>query len=284
MHVWMFVVGSLEKAAANCQTVGDNANQVTDWEKAVAMYTGSEAWENSNDGFFMYSIAQGECSEFGTCKKNEIAPVNMRILDNFRDGKSHLMDGKCSFVNDIVIKIKVQMTVPIIQGVIRAIYALDLHDDDQEATQGMAAAFAAAILPLVHECGEGNAAIIHNDLAPGRAAKGSYEVVKAALERSFECLGVNCEDIGGLVDFRGSGYFSDAKACNNIVPVSSVPSVLSSPGASPNVVHIALVSGLLVFLFGLGISCMTCAKKRKKITEESSTTLSEPRPAIKDIV
>ena len=41
----------------------------------------------------------------------------------------------------------------------------------------MGAAFAAAVLPLVNACSEGSAVIIQNDLAPGKAMKGSYEVV-----------------------------------------------------------------------------------------------------------
>ena len=79
----------------------------------------------------------------------------------------------------------------------RTMYELDVHDDFQETTQGMATAFGAAVLPLVHTCSKDSASLIHNDLAPGKSMR-SYFVVKDAFERNYDCLGIKCEDVGGL--------------------------------------------------------------------------------------
>lgn len=222
----MYVVGLLEKAAYNCNTTSDNANQIADWDKAVALYTGSEARKDGNGntegtGYFIYTLAQVECYKFGTCKKGELSPINKSIFEIFYHGKENLWNGSCALVKNNALAIKELMTVPLVQGVIRSMYALDNQDDSQETTQGMAAAFAAAVLPLVYTCSEGSAYTIHNDVAPGKATKGSYEVVKAALERNYDCLGINCKDIGGLVDLHGEWYLKGAEACNNLKPVTS---------------------------------------------------------------
>ena len=72
------------------------------------------------------------------------------------------------------------------------------------SNDAIGAAFSAAILPLVNACSDGNADVMYKDLKPGNTG-GSYEVVKSALESSYECLNVDCEDVGGLVDVLGDG-------------------------------------------------------------------------------
>jgi len=236
LNVWMYVVGLLEKAAHNCNTSSDNADQIANWDKAVALYTGSEAREDGNGntegtGFFPYTMTQVECYKFGTCKKGDLSPTNMRIFEIFNNGKENLSSGSCTLVENNARVIKELMTVPLVQGVMRSMYALDNQDDSQETTQGMATAFAGAVLPLVNECSEGSAYTIHSDIMPGKATSGSYEVIKAAFERNYKCLGINCEDIGGLVNLQGDGYLKGAEACNDIKPVTSG----SSSGGSGSV-------------------------------------------------
>ncbi len=185
----------------------------------MAIYTGSEPRENGIGGYFIYTLVKNECVKFGTCRKGDRAPVNTIVFDFFINGKKQLLIGNCQEAKDHANQIKMLMIVPIIQGLIRAVYALDVQNDFQETTQGMGSAYAAAILPHVSKCSEGNAAIIYNDLKPGNSLKGSYEVVKASLERSYECLGINCEHVGGLVNFRGDGYLLGAEACHGLLPV-----------------------------------------------------------------
>ena len=187
----------------------------------MAIYTGSEPRESGIGGYFIYTLVKNECVKFGTCKKGDRAPINTMIFDKFNDGKKFLIQGACAGAKNIANQIKVLMTIPIIQGLVRAVYALDVQNDFQETTQGMGAVYAAGLLPLVSKCNEGNAVVIYNDLKPGNSLKGSYEVVKASLERSYDCLGINCEHVGGLVNSRGDGYLLGAEACHGLLPVSS---------------------------------------------------------------
>jgi len=303
LHVWVYVLGLLETAANNCQIsqeAGANDEQIAIWDKAVALYTGSEARESGAHGHFIYTLAQVECYKFGTCKKEERAPVNSNIYDRFADGKRHLLNGNCDKLVGYVVEIKGLMTVPLVQGVLRAMYAMDVQDDFQETTQGMGAAFAAAVVPLVHACSEGNADLIHNDLAPGNAIKGSYEVVRHALERSYECLGIKCEDIGGLVDVRAIGYLKWAGACKGVSPVTTTGSVVYDGGNQDGEVNsnipaqvpmqsesgsgtgsrnkIAVILGLtlgsLCFFLGFALA-LTCNKKKTEMARSKGNTSNE---------
>lgn len=294
MHVWMYVVGLLEKAATNCKP-GDNADQISDVDKAVALYTGSEAREGGNldnVGYFLYSLQQVECYKFGTCKKNDISPINTKIFQDFRSAKMNLSNGECSLVRDNARNIKGLMTVLLIQGLTRAMYELDVHDDFQETTQGMASAFAAAVLPLVNKCSEGSAFAIHTDTSPGKSIKGSFEVVKAAFERNYDCLGIRCEDVGGLANLRGTGYLKGAEACNGVLPVArgdfsngsdSVYVPLSStdtkaPAASSSsdtstsstatIVILAVALSVGSFVLGIVLACIYGGCKKKAPTND----------------
>jgi len=228
----MFVVGLLEKAVVNCRLTGDNTIPISFLDKAVALYTGSETRDDSNYGFFLYTLTQTEGYKFGTCKKDEMSPVNKKIFDKFRSVKSNLVQNECTSLQTNVRDVKELMTVILVQGVTRSIYELDIHHDFQETTQSMAAAFATALVPLLHSCSEGYAMMVHNDLAPGKSTKGSYEVVKDAIEKNYDCLGISCEDVGGLVDIRGEGYLAGAEACNGVIPVKRDEIFSSSSGGS----------------------------------------------------
>ena len=154
--------------------------------------------------------------------------VNKKIFEKFGGVKSNLLDNQCTILQTNVRDIKELMTVLLVQGVTRSIYELDIHDDFQETTQAMGAAFAAALLPLLHACSEGYAMMVHKNLSPGKSTKGSYEVVKNAIEQNYDCMGIKCEDVGGLVDIRGDGYLAGAEACNGVMPVKRDDITLSS--------------------------------------------------------
>lgn len=226
------MVALLEKAIVNCRLTGDNTIPISFLDKAVALYTGSETRNDNNYGFFPYTLTQTEGYKFGTCKKDEMCPVNKKIFDKFRSVKSNLVQNECTSLQTNVRDIKELMTIVLVQGVTRSIYELDIHDDFQETTQAMGAAFAAALVPLLHSCSKGYATMVHNDLAPGKSTKGSYEVVKDAIEQNYSCLGISCEDVGGLVDIRGEGYLAGAEACNGIMPVKRDDIFSSSSGGS----------------------------------------------------
>ena len=297
LNVWMFVVGCLEKAVVNCRLTGDNAISISFLDKAVALYTGSETREAGNYGFFLYTLTQTEGYKFGTCKKDEMSPVNKKIFEKFRSVKSNLSKNECTILQTNVRDIKELMTVLLVQGVIGSMYELDIHDDFQETTQAMGTAFAAAVLPLLHACSEGYAMMVHKDLSPGMATKGSYEVVKFALEQNYDCLGIKCEDVGGLVDVRGNGYLAGAEACNGVMPVkrddlfsiavgsgsaSSSGSASTVPPASTSyftrskskndtTTYVIIIAVLSVICVAFGTTLLACMFKNKKKAIENES-------------
>ena len=107
------MVGNLEQAVANCVA---NEEGTSNWDKAVASYTGSLATEDGTSGYFIHTLAQVECYEFGTCKKGDVAPVNSKVFDLFKVGLVNLENKNCSLVKKNAQDIKKLMTVPLVQG------------------------------------------------------------------------------------------------------------------------------------------------------------------------
>jgi len=81
----------------------------------------------------------------------EEAPVNKYIMAKFANGKLNLESGGCAGVKNDARDIKSLMTVPLVQAASRVMYSLDKEDDTGGALQGEAAAYAAALLPLIHQ-------------------------------------------------------------------------------------------------------------------------------------
>jgi hypothetical protein len=64
LHVWMYVLGSVESAAANCLKYGDNSPCAKAWDDAVALYVGSGALKSGREGYFVYTLIQDICCLF----------------------------------------------------------------------------------------------------------------------------------------------------------------------------------------------------------------------------
>jgi hypothetical protein len=219
LNLWMGVVGLLEKSFASC-SVGNVNDAQTAWDEAFALYTGSLAEsEEPLGGYFLYSLAQISCLDFGTCAKGQEAPVNRDIILNFVLGMGHIRGGQCARLQNNVQIIEELLKVPLIQVSLQAMYAMDLEDDARPEIQGAAAAFGAALAPVVSQCSTGSGDIIYNDMAPGNGPTGSFEVVKSALERNYDCMGVTCKHIGGIITLRGDAYLQRAEACGFVRPV-----------------------------------------------------------------
>eukprot|EP00549_Striatella_unipunctata_P025583 CAMPEP_0118723040 /NCGR_PEP_ID=MMETSP0800-20121206/31769_1 /TAXON_ID=210618 ORGANISM="Striatella unipunctata, Strain CCMP2910" /NCGR_SAMPLE_ID=MMETSP0800 /ASSEMBLY_ACC=CAM_ASM_000638 /LENGTH=205 /DNA_ID=CAMNT_0006631395 /DNA_START=303 /DNA_END=920 /DNA_ORIENTATION=+ len=96
---------------------------------------------------------------------------------------------------------------------------MDREDDHRPEIQGEASAFAAALAPILSVCSQGSADIVFNDMAPGNGPTGSFEVVKSSLERHYTCMGVTCNNVGGIITLRGDKYLDRAEACGGVSPV-----------------------------------------------------------------
>ncbi|EJK58330.1 hypothetical protein THAOC_21560, partial [Thalassiosira oceanica] len=236
MAIWGYIVGLVEKTAENCHwdANDNNADEIKMWDRAVALYVGSTARKSGVGGHLLYTLANEE--------KGEEAPVNKYILAKFANGKLNLDIGGCSNLKNDARDIKAFMTVPLIQAASRTMYTIGIENSTDGALQGEAAAYAAALLPLMDQCGRGNSKIIEANMLPGKSPLGSYDVVKAAFERCYEKLGVSCQDVGGLVikkqddtsligskcDLRYTGDTSEQVALVPALPPAE-PTPLPSP-------------------------------------------------------
>jgi len=243
LRMWMFVVNGFEDAVAKC-IEGSTQTSIERWDQAVAAYSGSEpiSTGDGSGGYFLYTLAQTECINFGTCTKDAgIAPINQKLYLNFNQGQKNLQRNDCLNAQKNAKRIVQLMTIPLIQGVLRTSHAFDVQDNSQDTIQAQATASAAAILPLVYDCNVGNAFTIYDDLAPGKATASSFYVLKDTLERVYECLGVTCEEVGGLKNLQGNGYLPDAGPCGvsaDQPPAGFVPQPQSQPTKQPTAPYV----------------------------------------------
>ncbi|CAB9526507.1 expressed unknown protein [Seminavis robusta] len=221
LNVWMYVIRELEDAVDDCSSQcpidGCNDDQVNAWDTAVAFYTGSIPKATGQGGVLLYSLAQSLCRSFGTCLTQGLdvgtARVNREIFQQFHLGQARILEGNCNDARLSVSKISELMAVPLIQGTLRYAYKMDMLSDNRERTEAEGATFAAAVLPLVHACNTDDAATIYNNMRVGNGGTASFSVVKTAFERNYDCLGVTCEDVGGMVNLGGDGYLPEAGKC-----------------------------------------------------------------------
>ncbi|GAX14654.1 hypothetical protein FisN_6Lh439 [Fistulifera solaris] len=211
------VLEKLHLATASCD---QKENAIHHWDEAVGFYTGSITDFPGEEGYLIFTVAEMECSYFGTCSEGSMARVNEAIFLAFLEGKDMLQEKQCKEVIKVSQRIKSLMMIPLVQRILRHAYELDLQENQQAKTQGDAAAFMASLAPHLYSCQRSSAHMLWNDLAPGNATKASFEVLKFNLERTYDCLGIRCEDVGGLlhIDPSGSGllYNKGAEPCNYV--------------------------------------------------------------------
>jgi hypothetical protein len=174
----------------------------------------------------LHELADQRCSNFGTCSEAAItagsgrSDVNFRILGQFKLGQSLLQLGKCEeaiAVRDRIVRL---MSVPIVQSSLLLAYKVDklLLGRNSSVWKAEAAAYAAAMLPRIAACNPSAAEIISDNMkidSPSPMSAG-YTVVKEAFESSYLCLGITCEDIGGLVrSGPGTEYYESAEPCKS---------------------------------------------------------------------
>lgn len=237
MNVWSEVAEKLHKATTAC-----NEEEATRyWDEAVALYTGSITTFPGTEGYLLFTLAEEECPYFGTCSEGQMAHVNEKIFGAFLEGKKHLKNKHCHALEETSQQIESLMKIPLVQRVLRHAYAIDNHSNRLDKTQGLAAAFAASLAPHLYVCQRSTAHMVWKDLQPGNAPGVSFELLKLNLERVYDCLGITCEDVGGLVHgdpSSGLEYFPGAEPCGYVVPsvpTQPAPTAPTSPVPAPTV-------------------------------------------------
>lgn len=219
MSFWMHVVQGLYLAIDSCNSQ-HTTSALNYWDQAVAFYTGSMiTTEPESQGVLLYSLAQVHCKTFGTCdlSSSGMAKVNIAVFSEFQKGQENLQSAKCQGAMSNADSIVNWMKVPLIQGTLSSMYAMDFNNDARETTRAQGVAYAAAILPLLDQCGPKYAALVHRDMEVGNDSLGSFQVVKEALELQYDCLDITCEDVGGIVDLVNPGqYVKGAEPCGSL--------------------------------------------------------------------
>ena len=85
-------------------------------------------------------------------------------------------------------------------------------------------AFSAAVLPQIAQCDAGAATTIRDnlDVANAEPMKDGVAAVKAAVESTYQCMGISCTDVG---EFQSStGVYADMDACADPPAPAPTPS------------------------------------------------------------
>ena len=260
--LWMQVIHNLDKGQRDCD--------VNFWDKGMAYYFGSleGEYQTSADiaskGNLLYALAQKRCSEFGTCAtptdRTTLAAVNDKIQSAAIDGSENYLYHQVA-CNDAGLELAFkgmvsQMTVPLVQGMLKYAWKADPANGDScagqagndaatVATNDASAntdcakswaegwAFAAAVLPQVHKCDATAATTIRANLDVTSTAgpmKDGVAAVKAAIEGVYDCLGITCTDVGA---FQNSGQVKSGMAACTFAPSNDVDSTASSGATVP---------------------------------------------------
>jgi hypothetical protein len=251
MSVAMYVIRELEDAIDDCNkgcaTADCNDDSVHALDEAVAFYTGS--LQEEGNGQLMYALADKRCSNFNTCGRDGDSSegqsmVNFEIFADFDRMKSALGEKECDSARTFKESIVRQMFVPLIQGTLRYAYFTGVQPEGTQKSEAEGAAFAAAVLPMVHACDADDAQTIYDSMKTGQANTADFKAVKKAFEKNYACLGITCQDVGGLWNSADEVYFEGANPCGSGSGSSSKVGVAvgSSVGGL-----VALVLGLVIY-------------------------------------
>merc|ERR1719214_523444 len=225
MNVWMYVIHEIEDAISDCESSCTNpgaqdcnADPVHAIDEAAAFYAGSLEGSGAtgmpNAGKLIFRLAEKRCANFGTCNPGAQAKANQKIMAKLQEAQTELKNARCANVPALRESIISLMSIPLVQGSLR--YAWKVSEERQvfECPRPEGAVFSAAILPRVSACDPAKAKIISDNMkidATNHMSAG-FTAVKEAFEATYCCLGITCDDIGGLL--KSSTVLGDYKDCS----------------------------------------------------------------------
>lgn len=199
--VWMYVIDEMEDAVAGCfagniydnEGVREEGEPSLAWDEAWAFYVGSvEGIDGLAEGYLLWDLAEKICPQFGTCGPSDGAIANEKATAIAKAGLDKMLSGDCTGLaaeRDMFI---IQMTIPLIQGLVRNLYLADpavnggtcangACDYDKAWAEGWG--FTAAILPQIDRCSPVVARLLVDNLDVGAAVpmQDGYQFVKTQL-------------------------------------------------------------------------------------------------------
>ncbi|CAE6952543.1 Slc25a29 [Symbiodinium sp. CCMP2456] len=197
------------------------------------------------------------CSLFGTCDEEDegVSMASDIIFRHFESGQTALMQDECGNLTTDRDRIISLMYVPLIQNLLYASYKLATKMSNEETLiqrdRGHGIFFAKAMQPKLASCAQDVADIVARNLLVPKSEEpmqDGYAEVKLALERTYDCLGLQCEDIGGILEDPLSQanvkYAPGAEPCGFAVFDASAPQ--PQDGVDAGVV-VAVVLSVLAF-------------------------------------
>jgi hypothetical protein len=277
MNVWMYVIHEMEDAIVDCQTgcLQCNADPVHAWDEALAFYSGSlEGRDGNADGKLMYRLAEKRCENFRTCGEIQ-SDVNAAIIPQFIRGKTAILRGDCIDAIPYKQRIVELMSIPLVQGALRYAYKVaELNGGSKERAEG--AVFAAAILPRIRTCDAAVAELIRANMiyTATTPMSSGFAMVKVAFESVYDCLGITCEDVGGLI-LTGNDYHPGAEPC---VSASSSLQQSSDSNSTGIVIALIIVAIIASMMCLAAIACAVRARKYQQLLGETSGVKSPAHP------
>jgi hypothetical protein len=270
--VWMYVLHEYEDAIFDClagnifdneasSVAGDSPHA---WDEGWAFYAGSlEGVDGSGKGAMIHTLAEKRCADFGTCKDGRVgaAMANEKHLELAKKGRIKILAGDCYSVVGEFDSIVDQMTVPLIQGMLKYAFKADPKNtlgscetsgDNCDKSWAEGWAFAAAVLPRLNYCSTAGNDVAKKvkdnlDVAANPQMKDGFKAVKTAVESVYDCLGITCKEVG---EFQGSaGVYAGMEACKDPetpAPSSSVAETTAAPVTDESV---AVMMGFAMLFF-----------------------------------
>ena len=176
MNIWMYTIRMMESALDTCEIPCNEESCRDDavhaWDQAVAFHAGSL----QDDGILLYAFADVMCRAFHSCGDDGSMRVgtsyaNNKAMEHFKLGQSYILNRQCHKARASKEEIVKAMTIPLIQATLFTAYAEGDSEDMDELSSGdlptkktRAAAFAATVLPIVHDCSAHDAGVIYSNL------------------------------------------------------------------------------------------------------------------------
>merc|ERR1712176_1230477 len=218
--IWMYVIREMEDALDDCKEActieSCNDDPVHAWDEAVAFYTGSlEGTDGSGSGKLAYALADKRCGNFKTCgdlanETGGISKVNIDLMRNLNIGQAKLNKGECASARENSDEIQRLMLTPLIQGTLRYAYKTD-SDPYSEKAEAEGVVFALGVVPAVYACDAEAGNLIASNMQAGQSGTADFAAVKKAFESTYECLGIDGAEVGGLYDAATGMYFEGAE-------------------------------------------------------------------------
>eukprot|EP00980_Cylindrotheca_fusiformis_P003788 scaffold834_cov123-Cylindrotheca_fusiformis.AAC.35 len=217
ISVFMYTIRQMEQAIADCDK-GEFLEGIHFWDEAVALYAGSLSQVEGSNGDLMFHQAELRCKEFVTCGENSdsregLSYVNSQVFMNFQQGQASILHDKCHFATKNKERIVTLMIIPLIQGALRYAHIVAHEDSFFEKHGAEGTLFALSVLPFVHDCSPEDAEIIYENLKSKDTADVDFTAVKKAFENTYQCLNIQCSDVGGIWDSATGDYKADAFPC-----------------------------------------------------------------------